>query len=408
MPKPQLSRAETARIALRAQGLDRRRLRSTAALLTHLGAVQLDTISVLARSHELVAYARLGAVGRERVEGTYWGHGRAFEYWSHAACILPIASYPLFAFRRRGLLAQQDRWGAKAEAVDTVRRALADRGPLTATDLGGARRESGWWRWSEAKDAVEWMLAAGEVVVTDRRGWKRVYDLASRAIHIEPQADWVEEHGVLGPTDAACVGALLLQSVRTLGVGTLDDIRDVHRLSGKGGPPQHARPHLLRDELRALIAEGAVVEVAVEGASDSWLADPAALHRVPTADRSITTLLSPFDSLVWHRPRMERLFDVMHRIEAYTPKHKRERGYFAMPVLHGGRIIGFVDPGRDTDALVARQVTIIESDIDGFALALAEAAQWVGQRRVRVEVAPSQRLGRAIARAANAHLNGRA
>lgn len=408
MQPPQLSRSEAARLAIRAQGLDRRRLTSVPALLTHLGAVQLDTISVLARSHELTAYARLGAVGRERVERTYWGHGRAFEYWSHAACILPIESYPLFAFRRRGILAKPQRWGVNARAVDTVRRALADQGPLTATELGGARREAGWWRWSEAKDAVEWLLATGEVAVTDRRSWRRVYDLAVRAIPHDPQPSWVDDRGVYGPGDEECVRELLLRSIRVLGVGTQGDLRDVHRLSGQGGPPQLSLPNLLKQGLRSLLDAGSIVEVSVQDSSERWFADPAALRRVPRVDASLTTLLSPFDSLVWHRPRLERLFEVVHRIEAYTPKHRRERGYFAMPVLHGGRIIGFVDPAREGTDLVARRVTMFESDTEGFAGALAEAARWTGAQAVRVENAPSTGLANTIAASANAELSARA
>ncbi len=401
MPPERLSRAEAARLAIRAQGLDRRRLRSVPALLGQLGAVQLDTISTLARSHELVAYARLGTVPRERVEATYWGHGRAFEYWSHAACILPMESYPLFAFRRRAIRAQRERWGATVNAVDAVRRALSEQGPLTATELGGARRSGGWWDRSEAKDAVEWMLAAGEVVCTDRRSWKRIYDLAERAIDITPQPDWVDHEGVWGPSDVACTRDLLLRSVRVLGVGTLADARDVHRLSGLGGPPQQAKPQLLRRALRELLDDGRVVQVEVEGFETPWLADPAALTRIPRSDRSITTLLSPFDSLVWYRDRLQRLFDVFHRIEAYTPRHKRERGYFAMPVLHGGRILGFVDPGRDGEAMVAHKITVLDHDVDGFALALAEAARWVGSTSVRVDSAPTARTARIISTAAN-------
>ena len=123
-----------------------------------LRSIQLDTISVLARSHELVPYARLGAVGRESVESTFWGSGNAFEYWSHAACLLPLESYPLFAFRRRAWKGRAERWGVDARTVRNVRAALRANGPQTATELGGARREAGWWAWSDAKSAVEWML----------------------------------------------------------------------------------------------------------------------------------------------------------------------------------------------------------------------------------------------------------
>ncbi len=401
MPAERLSRAEATRLAIRAQGLDRRRLRSVPALLGQLGAVQLDTISTLARSHELVAYARLGAVPRERVEATYWGQGRAFEYWSHAACILPMETYPLFAFRRRAIRPLRERWGATDEAVQAVRSALTERGPLTATELGGARRAGGWWNRSENKDAVEWMLAAGEAVCIDRRSWQRVYDLAERAIELTPQPDWVDDGGVLGPSDEACVRELLVRSMRVSGVGTLADVRDVHRLSGLGGPPQHAKPQLLRQALRDLLDDGSLVQVSVEGFDQPWLADPGALTRIPRSDRSITTLLSPFDSLVWFRDRLQRLFDVFHRIEAYTPKHKRERGYFAMPVLHEGRIIGFVDPGRDKQALVAHKITMFDNDIEGMASALAEAARWIGRSSVRVDIAPTPRVARLISTAAN-------
>ncbi len=151
-------------------------------MLRALGAVQLDTISVLARSHELVAYARLGPVGRARIEDAYWG-GEAFEYWSHAASILPQTEWPWFAFRRRRMRERQRRWHAvHRPAVDAVREQLASDGALTTKDLGGAKASAEWWDWSEAKIAVEWLLDVGEVVCVERRGWRRVYDLAERAI----------------------------------------------------------------------------------------------------------------------------------------------------------------------------------------------------------------------------------
>jgi uncharacterized protein YcaQ len=368
-------------------------------MLERLGAVQLDTISVLARSHELVPYARLGAVSRGKVESAYWGHGRTFEYWSHAACILPASRYPDFAFRMRASMPKAEGWGASTAAIKTVRAALRDNGPQTATELGGARKSSGWWEWSDAKNAVEWLLAVGEVVVSDRRSWKRVYDLASRVIQREPTADWVEDRGVYGPTDAQCVRDLLRASIQSLGIGTLDDIRDVHRLNGKG--PRH----VLRDELQALLDAGQVVPVNVEGWEEPVFAAPSAVQRIPAPGTSLTVMLSPFDSLVWHRPRLERLFGLQLRIEAYTPAAQRQFGYFAMPVLHESRIIGLVDPGRDRDMFVAKQVTAFERDASGIALALAEAARWVGSSAVRVERANSATAAKRIERMANHALN---
>ena len=155
-------------------------------VLEHLGAVQLDTISVLARSHELVPYARLGPVGRDAVETAYWGAAdsdaaaRTFEYWSHAACLLPVSEWPWFAFRRRHYVRRGVRWhDVPTAAVEAVRQRLRSDGPVTAGDLGGARRGGDWWDWSETKIAVEWLLDIGEVAVVRRVGWRRVYALAA-------------------------------------------------------------------------------------------------------------------------------------------------------------------------------------------------------------------------------------
>ena len=191
MSTASLSRDEARRAALRAQGLlgaDGRR-GGPAAMLRRLGAVQLDTISVLARSHELVAYARLGAVARSKVEKAYWGGG-AFEYWSHAACVLPAEEWPMFGFRRRYFRDRGWRWHeVPQDACPRVLDALRANGPMTVTELGGARRGGEWWDWSDVKIAVEWLLDVGEVVCTERRAWKRVYDLPERALAAEVLAD---------------------------------------------------------------------------------------------------------------------------------------------------------------------------------------------------------------------------
>ncbi len=140
-------------------------------MVHRIGAVQIDTISVLARSHELVAYARLGPVGRDRIERAYWHPRRAaaFEYWSHAACILPIEEWPYYAFRRRSFLARGLRWHDVPEQAckEVLARLRAD-GPLTATQLGGAKAGGPWWDWSEIKIAAEWLLDIGDVVCVRR------------------------------------------------------------------------------------------------------------------------------------------------------------------------------------------------------------------------------------------------
>ncbi|WP_405525452.1 winged helix DNA-binding domain-containing protein [Streptomyces canus] len=365
-PTTDLSADEARRIVLRAQGFlgtpDRRA--GVRGVLRHLGAVQLDTISVLARSHELIPYARLGAVGRKKVESAYWTDTHAFEYWSHAACILPIEEWPHFAFRRRAYRSRPH-WNHQLPdgTYDQVIKQLRAEGPLTATELGGAKKTSEWWDWSGTKVAVERALMYGEVVCVERRGWKRVYDLAERAVPADLLHDELD--------DAECLRRLVRLAGQSLGVGTRADIADYHRLKG--------------EQLDAVIADSGLVPVTVEGWGKPAWADPAALE-TPPRGRHRTTLLSPFDSLIWERARTERIFGFTHRLEAYVPKPKRIYGYFAMPVLAGGRLVGRVDPAREGSTLVARQVTLDgPKAVQSVAQALVEAASWVNCTDIRVE-----------------------
>jgi uncharacterized protein len=393
-----------------------------AAMLRRVGAVQLDTISVLARSHELVAYARLGPVPRQQIEQAYWHDGEpaAFEYWAHAACVLPIEQWPYFAFRRRALRARGVRWHqSHRETCEKVLARLRAEGPLTATQLGGAKGGGPWWDWSEVKIAVEWLLDTGEVICVRRTGWRRVYDLPERVLPAELL------HAE--PSDRECITYLAGVTGRALGVVTQADLIDYHRLnyltSEKG---QHT----------GLIAEAALaagltpVAIAGDGARPgtgsagkrragagksrtgpsgaaswgSWVwADPAALAESAGRGRNRVTLLSPFDSLVWDRKRTRRMFGFEHSLEAYVPKHKRTHGYFTMPLLAGGRLAGRVDPARDGNTLVARKVSLERAvAAEPMARALREAASWVGCDDVRLEqiepVEHAQRLMAALAK----------
>ncbi|MFD0537758.1 winged helix-turn-helix domain-containing protein [Actinomadura luteofluorescens] len=418
-------------------------------MLERLGAVQLDTISVLARSHELVPYARLGAVGRDRIEAAYWGAPRAaksgtrrsakpaptpgptddrpaangpaangpaangpgpgdtafgrapggsvsgglsaggsggagalsggsraggtFEYWAHAASILPMADWPLFAFRRRAYVRRGWRWHKVPEGVcDEIRARLGADGPLTTKELGGAKASADWWDWSDHKIGIEWLLDIGEVVCVERIGWRRVYDLAERAVPGDLLA--------LDLDDDACLTALVARAGRALGVATRGDLADYYRIK--------------QDQVDRVIEATGLVPVEVAGWTQRAWADPGALESTPKG-RHATVLLSPFDSLVWDRARASRVFGFDHRLEAYVPKDKRVHGYFAMPLLVSGRLIGRVDPAREGRTLIARQVSMepwatrtaarTESSATALATALWRAAEWVGCDDVRVE-----------------------
>lgn len=369
MPQETISIEEARRIALFAQGLSGKRLAGPDVLLDQLGAVQLDTISVLARSHVLVAWARLGPVPTASIEACYWSSDAptAFEYWSHAACVLPLRRWPEFEARRRAARARGRRWHRlerPTRSLNLVRRQLATEGPLTATELGGANQGGPWWDWSEQKIAVEWLLDIGEVVCVERRGWRRVYDLTERAIP--------ETLRSIELSDAECHRAMVAESARALGVASVGDLARHQKMS-------------LR-QVRSHLADLGLTPLRVGSEREPWYASASALQCLNEASSTRTTMLSPFDSLLWERPRVKSLFGLDHRLEAYVPKERRIAGYFAMPVLSGTNLVATVDPAREGATFVARHVVVLErTAIDKIATAVARAARWVGASDSRVE-----------------------
>ncbi len=398
-------------ITLNAQGLigaDARR-GGVPAMLRRLGGVQLDTISVLARSHELVAYARLGSIPRAQVERAYW-HLRqpaAFEYWSHAACVLPLEEWPFYAFRRRAFARRGRRWQqSHPEVCERVLARIRAEGPLTATELGGAKNGGAWWDWSDTKIAVEWLLDTGEVICVRRSGWRRVYDLPDRILPPELAA--------MDLTDAECVIRLAGVAARALGVVTAADLSDYQRV--RYGGAELRRPDAIGAAFTAAGAAEAAGLIPVQIAASrrgsalrAW-ADPAAVQPDGTVGRSAprgrhrTTLLSPFDSLVWDRKRTLRVFGFEHSLEAYVPQAKRVHGYFTMPLLTGGRLVGRVDPARSGTTLIARKLSVDKPGAaEPMAQALVEAASWVGCDSVKLLQVEPTRLEPRIRSALSEH-----
>ena len=309
-------------------------------MLDHLGAVQLDTISVLARSHELVAYARLGAVDRagRRARPT-GGAAATFEYWSHAACLLPMESWPLFAFRRRHYARRGVRWhDVTSHAVAEVLAQLKAEGPLNTTHIGGAKRGGQWWDWSDAKVAIEWLLDIGTVVVTRRVGLaSRVRPGragGARARCVRSRAGSMRTASSVPPTRTACAscfgsrpGSWASAPPTTSPTCTGSSRADV-RPPCRGGRPGDRSPSRAGSTAATRLARRWT-------GSRRIRAPPCARRCCPRSTRWSGT-----------GPRTERLFGMTHRLEAYTPAHKRVHGYFAMPVLHQGRLVARVDPKR--------------------------------------------------------------
>ena len=388
-----LSADEARLLTLRAQGFigTEGRRGGVPGLLRRIGAVQLDTISVLARSHELVAYARLGPIPRDRIERAYW-HPRqpdAFEYWSHAACVLPLEEWPFYSFRRRSFRARGRRWHQSIDRVcaEVLSRLQAE-GPLNATQLGGAKAGGPWWDWSETKIAVEWLLDVGEVICVRRDGWRRVYDLPERVL----PAQLLDA----SPSDQECLAHLAGVAARALGAATRADLVDYQRLRDLTDGQTSYADHV--DEA-ALAAGLTPVTIEAAGKAIPGWADPAALGHAPPG-RHRVTLLSPFDSLIWDRKRTRRMFGFEQSLEAYVPKAKRVHGYFAMPLLARGRLVGRVDPVRRGQTLVARQLSLESpAAAEAMARALREAAEWVGCSAVAVEQVTPAHLAQRLASA---------
>jgi uncharacterized protein YcaQ len=376
-----LSAAAARRLALAAQGFDRAHptavgTRQLTAAVDRLEVLQLDSVSVFARSHYLPLFARLGAYDRDALDRLIFARsGRYTEYWAHEAAIIRRADWPLWHWKREALRERFTRtkpWVREnAPLMQWLLDELAEKGPLTvaAVEHDATVRRGPWWGWSDVKEGLEYLFAFGDVVSGGRRGFSRVYALPE-------QVGLGELHQVVVPR-ADAQRELVLRSVRALGVGTVGDVADYHRL--KIAPTQAA--------LRDLVEAGAVEQVAVEGWERGGRPLPA--FRIPGTriPRRIeaTALLSPFDPVVWNRDRALRMFGFHYRIEIYTPAPKRVYGYYSLPVLVDDALPGRIDLKSDRAAGVLRvQSAWVENHGDAGALAervapvLRAAAAWQG------------------------------
>lgn len=301
--------------------------------------LQIDTIHVVARSPYLVLWSRLGDYEPEWLDELL-AEGALFEYWAHAACFLPIEDYPLY--RRRMLDAINHKgWPMKwavqwsqenPDIIQRVRTHLQENGAVRSADFENKNHSSGgWWNWKEEKDALEAMLFTGEVMVARRQNFQRVYDLRERVL-----PSW-EETAV--PSSDELSRTLALRTVSALGVAFPAWVPDYFREPKRGMP----------ERLQMLAEEGLLLRVEVEGFEGLACVHPGRIGLIEeaasgTLEPRLTTLLSPFDPLVWDRNRAHELFDFDYRIECYTPAAKRRYGYFTLPILHCGQLVGRLDP----------------------------------------------------------------
>ncbi|RWK62612.1 winged helix-turn-helix domain-containing protein [Mesorhizobium sp.] len=393
--KEKISLAMARRIALAAQGFadprpngtpDRRHL---ARVLARTGLLQIDSVSAVVRAHYMPLYSRLGPYPLALLDNAAVTRKRTvFEYWAHEASFLPVETYPLMRWRMERAERGEEmynglaKWGRERAAyIEDIYREVVERGPIAASALEGQKGNGGWWGWSDAKHAFEWLFWAGRITTASRRGFERLYDLPDRVL---PPA--ILSLPVPSPEDAH--RELLRISARAHGVATAGDLRDYFRLS----------PADIKGRMEELVEAGDLLPVRVEG----W-DKPAYLHKHTRFPRKIEAraLLAPFDPIVFERARTERLFDFRYRIEIYTPAEKRQYGYYVLPFLLGERIVARVDLKADRPAGVLRvHAAYAEPGAPPqTAAALFEELKlmqgWLGLERI--EVTPAGDLGQPLA-----------
>jgi uncharacterized protein YcaQ len=399
----EISAAEARRIALAAQGFATPRptgridVRHIRRVLDSIAVLQLDSVNVFCRSHYLPLFSRLGPYPRDLLD-ELTAHKRGpirrelVEYWAHMAALIPVEMYPLFRWRMN----RPDSWGSldrvlreNPHLVDELVGRMAADGPMRAGETGFARPNNpgSMWNWHDGKVALEHLFYSGRVMASRRVNFERWYDLTE---HVLPASV-----AAVAPADEAHQRRELVRiAIRALGVGTVADIADYFRMAQAS----------TKAELAQLVEAGEVRPVRVEG----W-EPPAYLWAQARRPRRVRAraLLSPFDSLVWFRPRDERLFGFHYRIEIYTPPSKRVFGYYVVPFLLGDRLVARVDLKSDRAAGMLRvQAAFAEPDVgsaggpkvDDVSVELAEelgaAAWWLGLGGV--EVLPRGDLGPAL------------
>lgn len=403
-----LSLDEARGLMLAAQGLldppepapDLARVQAT---IERLGVVQVDTISVVERSQYLVLWSRLGAYDATLLDTLLYPRRAIFEYWSHAASLVPMSDYPYY--RRRMLGIAREMWANNrewmAEHPETLEQTLAlmrQRGPLASADFerpdNGRRAEA--WDWYGVKDsrrALQILWTLGDLMVHSRRAGQKVYDLRERVL--------AEVYGAAVPDDATLptadeyVAHFTRRTIAALGVVTPHWLWDYFRLSLDEG--SGSRRRAAEAALEQAMAAGLVLPAEIEGVSGQAYLD---VERLPDLERlragygpTRTTLLSPFDSLIWDRARTRALWNYEVCFEAYVVPAKRRYGYYCLAILHRGRLVGRLDPKMDraTGRLLVRAIYLeagVRADaalLDGVAAALHHLARFLGADEILVE-----------------------
>lgn len=346
MSQPLLTLSSVAALFLARQHLThprRRRLaaRSLLAFVEDVGGLQLDSINVVERAHHLTLWSRFGPYERTAFERIAYRRRLLFEYWAHAACLVSASHFPAWRRVMMDYSLRSRAWGKwlrKNRAIlRAVEEAITANGPMGNADFAHRRAPGsagGWWNWKPAAHALDYLWMSGRTQVHSRRHFQKRFDLAERIL---PEAMTRE-----ALTRDQFRRWHLRQSLRAMGAASESDLRMYLTYPRT---PASERSHALR----AALGSGEIVAVEVGGTRGRWLALAEDLPALAAAGRKRraatgTTLLSPFDSFLWHRDRTRQLFGYDYRLEVYTPGPKRVHGYYSLPIFHDGQLIGRLDP----------------------------------------------------------------
>jgi uncharacterized protein YcaQ len=396
------------RLALHAQLIDGRSQiargkKGVAQAIAHLGYVQIDTIAVIERAHHHTLWTRVPGYVPGHLHGALALDRSIFEYWGHAASYLPMKDYRFYIPMMRSFYEPTNawfrNWGEKYGAyLEPVLKRIRAEGPLAARDFEnpegrgkgstnhptiladsiGLSQKGPWWDWKPAKAAMETLFWRGELMIRDRRGFERIYDLTERVL---PAGTDMRE-----PSPDELGRFIVHRAINALGVANEKEIRDYIRIGDKD---------IVAKALAEMSAAAEIVRLAVEGQTGIFYALPGTLEAVARfrAKPPRVYLLSPFDNLAISRSRLTQFFDFDYTLECYVPKEKRCHGYFVLPILFGESIVGRLDPKADrkTRTFIVRQLTL-EPGVDStgglipeLGRALCDLARFNGCTRVVLE-----------------------
>lgn len=342
-----VTRNDVKQLSVYLQGLHQRPETNTSEdlkqIIEKIGLLQLDSISVVARSHYLVMLARAGLYNRADLDNLL-DDGFLFEGWAHVACQIPMAHFPYYHANIQQKQLNESKWhlrklGEDAEDAEKIisqtLETIRENGPMSSKDFNSNRKQAGgWWNWKPSKVALEYLFDQGELMVAHRKKFQRYYDLTERVLDgknltldktIDDYYRWAVEQGL-----------------KRVGIGTIEHISDYYREPKK----------LTLNHIQEMTNAGQVQVVEVDGWKETAYIhqdNMALLEQIRAGEHAPqnTVFLSPFDNLFWNRDRDEILWDFYYRIEVYTPKPKRVYGYYVLPILHKGELVGRIDPKVD-------------------------------------------------------------